>query len=77
MEGFKRGTLETFPPEIYFWRTKEKIEINVVTVKDIEIKGYECKWSDQKVMFTKFKQLYPNAHTHVVAPDSLLIDLYK
>jgi predicted AAA+ superfamily ATPase len=75
MEEVKKGTLETFPAEIYFWRTREKFEIDIVTLKDMEIHAYECKWSDQKVVFTKFKQLYTGASTEVLTPQSLLVRL--
>jgi predicted AAA+ superfamily ATPase len=72
MEEVKKGTLETFPAEIFFWRTREKLEIDIITVKDVDINAYECKWSDQKVIFTKFNKLYPDATIKVITPDSLI-----
>ena len=77
MEEFKNGTLETFPAEIYFWRTRQKLEIDIVTIKDTYIHAYECKWSDQKVVFTKFKEVYRDAVVEVLTPESLLAVLYQ
>jgi predicted AAA+ superfamily ATPase len=74
MEQVKNNTVETFPPEMYFWRTRDKLEIDVVMVKDTNIKAFECKWSEQKVSFTKFKELYPSAETSTVTPDYLIND---
>ena len=72
IEQMKNNSIETFPAEIFFWRTREKLEIDLIVSKDKDISAYECKWSEQKVVFTKFKELYPTAKTFVVTPKNLL-----
>ena len=71
-EKIKEHTLETFPPDLLFWRTRTGVEIDVVEKKAGNISAYECKWSNKDVVFTVFKKAYPEAHTEVVTPDSLL-----
>ncbi len=72
LELLKNGASETFPPNIYFWRTTSKIEIDFVVTKDEKISAYECKWQNDKVVFTQFLKLYPEAKTCVVTPATLL-----
>lgn len=46
-ERVKQGTLETFPPEIMFWRTRQGLEIDIIEKKGEEISAYECKWNNE------------------------------
>lgn len=71
LELLKNGAVETFPPSIYFWRTMTKMEIDFIKTRGSSIDAYECKWGDEKVAFTKFLGLYPQAKTHIVTPESL------
>ncbi|MES2023781.1 MAG: ATP-binding protein [Patescibacteria group bacterium] len=71
-ERLKYGTLETFPPEIMFWRTRTGLEIDFIEKSGLDIIAYECKWSDTDVSFKEFLKLYPNAKTSVVTPDNLI-----
>ncbi len=71
-EKIKEHTLETFPPDLLFWRTRIGSEIDVIEKKSNNISAYECKWSKTDVVPTSFSKMYPNAHTEVVTPDSLL-----
>lgn len=72
LELLKRGSLETFPASIYFWRTVDKLEIDFITQKGSEVRAYECKWKEHDVKFNLFLKKYPHAHTGVVNVDSLL-----
>lgn len=71
-ERMKRGTLETFPPEIMFWRTRAGLEIDVIEKRGQGIHAYECKWQKEDISFGKFLEKYPHATTEVVTVDGLL-----
>lgn len=68
-ERLKIGTLENFPPEIMFWRTRTGLEIDVIEKKGLDIYAYECKWRKTDVSFKEFLKLYPEAKTEVITPD--------
>ena len=38
---------------MYFWRTKQQQEIDLVEEKDGKIKAFEVKWKKKKVNFSK------------------------
>ena len=72
LELLKNGSLETFPPTIYFWRTTDKLEIDFIQSQNNKIKAFECKWTYENIPFTKFLKNYPNATTMIVSPETLL-----
>ncbi len=76
-ERIKAGTLETFPPEIMFWRTRQGLEIDIIEKKGEEIFAYECKWKKENVSFSKFLKKYPNSKTKIVSVESLLEESSK
>lgn len=65
-ERMKQGTLETFPPELMFWRTRTGLEIDVIEKQGQVLHAYECKWQEEEVSFGKFLEKYPHAITEVV-----------
>ena len=71
-EQWKTGSLETFPPKIYFWRTDTKLEIDIIKVTNQKIEAIECKWSTQDVSFKTFLKKYPAATTKVMTPSDLI-----
>ncbi|MBI5754092.1 ATP-binding protein [Candidatus Peregrinibacteria bacterium] len=71
-ERLKIGTLEIFPPEIMFWRTRIGQEIDVIEKKGIEIFAYECKWKEKITIPRTFETLYPNAHFECVTTENIL-----
>ncbi len=71
-ERMKKGSLEIFPPEIMFWRTRTGSEIDVIEKNGPKITAYECKWSDRNFSFKEFLKRYSNADTQVVTPHDLL-----
>lgn len=61
--------METFA-KMYFWRTKQQQEIDLVEERDGKITGYEFKWSSKKTKFTKtFTDTY-QAETHLINRDN-------
>lgn len=71
-ERLKIGTLENFPPEIMFWRTRTGLEIDVIEKSGLDIHAYECKWNKTNVSFKEFIKLYPEAKTETITPDIFL-----
>lgn len=67
-ERLKIGSLETFPPEILFWRTRQGIEVDVIEKNGDSITAYECKWKKEEVPFKEFLKKYSGAKTFVVSP---------
>ncbi len=71
-ELMKRGTLDTFPSELMFWRTRAGLEIDIIEKQGQEIRAYECKWKQEKVSFDTFMEKYPQATAKLVTVDNLL-----
>jgi len=72
MEKMKQGFLQTFPPRLAFWRTKQGIEIDLIKIENKKLTAYECKWQKQKVSFKNFLNKYPKTKTFVVSPENML-----
>lgn len=72
LELLKNSSNSVFPPQIFFWRTRDQKEVDFLEVDGENIKAYECKWSNTPVSFAKFLKLYPQARTQVATPESLL-----
>jgi len=66
-ELLKIHSLEIFPPDIMFWRTRQKLEIDFIEKNGSSILATECKWSAQEVSFSQFLKKYPNSKTKVVS----------
>ena len=60
-ELMKKGSLQIFPPEIMFWRTRTGAEIDVIEKSGIKISAYECKWQDSAIAPPAFTKAYPQA----------------
>lgn len=71
-DRIKQGTLETFPPEIMFWRTRTGLEIDVIEKSGLDIHAYECKWTQTNISFKEFLKLYPEAKAELITPDYFL-----
>lgn len=58
---------------LYFWRTYEQKEVDLITEKNNIITAYEMKLhSPKKVNFPAFKELYPESNTKLVTLDNIL-----
>jgi predicted AAA+ superfamily ATPase len=73
LELLKSGVNEAFPPQIFFWRTDTKLEIDFILYKDEEIHAIETKWKKTVLSFKKFLELYPQANTEVVTTDDFIV----
>jgi len=71
-ECLKRGTLEIFPPEIMFWRTRSGAEIDVIEKSGIEISAFECKWKQTVAVPMAFKTAYPKAHFDCITTKNII-----
>lgn len=60
-ERMKKGSLEIFPPEIMFWRTRAGQEIDVIEKSGAKISAFECKWKESVSVPKQFMKTYPNA----------------
>jgi predicted AAA+ superfamily ATPase len=77
MEQYKKSNIERRVfDEFFFWRNKQGKEIDIV-IRGInnEIQAFECKWSDQKINFSIFKESYPTAQVDLVHRDNFEISL--
>ncbi len=71
-ELLKKHALEIFPPDIMFWRTRTKLEIDFIEKDGTNVHATECKWKVEKVSFKQFLKKYPTAQTEVVSVESFL-----
>ena len=71
-ELIKRDSLSPFPPKTYFWRTRDKKEIDFIRVDGTALRAYECKLTSGNVNFATFLKYYPEATARVVTPYDLL-----
>jgi uncharacterized protein len=67
LELLKNGNQEDFAPQIYFWRTDTKQEIDFIEYKNGKINATECKWKKEQIAFTSFLKLYKEANVTVVS----------
>ncbi|MDP2630434.1 MAG: ATP-binding protein [Candidatus Uhrbacteria bacterium] len=70
-ERIKRGTLEIFPPEIMFWRTRAGVEIDVIERQGVGISAFECKWKETCTVPSSFKTAYPNASFECITVENI------
>jgi hypothetical protein len=68
----KTASLETLGPDVQFWRTKQGLEIDFVLDRAGDLRAYECKWGNEAASFKIFLKSYPDAHTEIVRPETLL-----
>jgi len=71
-EHLKRNNYAKFYGNTYFWRTKDKQEIDYVEEKDGKLSAYEFKWTDKKKhQITKtFTNAYPESKTAIIHSDN-------
>ena len=48
MEIFKKNVFTDKLFGIYFWRSKNGEEVDIVIEQNGKLQGFECKWSDSK-----------------------------
>lgn len=69
-ERRKKNRYQNFYGNTYFWRTKDKQEVDYLEEKDGHINAYEFKWNTTKkhTVSRAFNNNYPDATTQVVTP---------
>ncbi|EKE14968.1 MAG: hypothetical protein ACD_12C00217G0001 [uncultured bacterium] len=74
MERLKKRHYKNIHGNIYFWRTHEGQEIDMVEERDGNYFGFECKWSEkQKIKIPRlWKENYPQAGFKVITPENYL-----
>lgn len=75
-ERMKKGSLEIFPPEIMFWRTRTGIEVDVIEKSGPRISAFECKWKESVSVPKQFFKAYPNAAFASVNVDNITSHIY-
>jgi uncharacterized protein len=78
-ERKKKNQYAQFYGNAYFWRTKDKQEVDYLEEKDGQLSAFEFKWKDKSShRITKtFLNGYPNSETAIIHPnnyDSFLMD---
>ena len=57
---------------MYFWRTTQQQEINLIEEVDNKLSAYEIKWRRKKARFSKtFLNAYPDCKTQIIMKDNL------
>ena len=78
MELYKRElTKSAYFNEIYFWRNKKGKEVDIVIEKDGKVHAYECKFTERKVDFSDFLEMYPQAETILVHKENISEVLHR
>lgn len=72
IERMKKGSLEIFPPESMFWRTRTGQEIDLIEKSGAHISAFECKWSDTVTAPAVFTKTYPSASFRSVNVSTIL-----
>lgn len=73
IERLKKRSYENIFANVYFWRTWDQKEIDIVEEREGKLFGYECKWSKSKVKAPKdWVENYPEASFEVISKENYL-----
>ncbi len=74
VERMKRRAYASIYANVYFWRTYDQQEIDLVEEREGKLFGYECKWSPRKAITAPKSWLaaYPEARWEVITPENYL-----
>ncbi len=73
MERLKKRAYQKIYASIYFWRTWNKSEIDLVEEREGNLFGYECKWQPKKMTAPKeWLDNYPQASFEVISRENYL-----
>jgi predicted AAA+ superfamily ATPase len=73
MELFKKSRALGLRQELYFWRTHQGAEVDIIVEKDGLIHAYECKWKNSNsVKSGKFLEFYPGIKIDVINKSNYL-----
>ena len=67
IERLKKRSYTNIFANVYFWRTWDQKEIDIVEEREGKLFGYECKWSKGKTKVPKdWVESYPEASFEIV-----------
>ena len=74
-ERIKNNGNHLYDVNKYFWRTYSQQEVDYVEEVDGKLRGFECKWSENKKNKapSEWMDLYPESSFEIVTPDSFFI----
>ncbi|HFC11883.1 MAG TPA: DUF4143 domain-containing protein, partial [Anaerolineae bacterium] len=74
IERLKQRTYFPQQTNIYFWRTYDQQEIDLIEERDGNLFGYEMKWSPRKKVKVPigWQKAYPDTHFSVITPANYL-----
>lgn len=72
-ERMKHNSYRGSYAQLYFWRTHDQKEIDLIEIEDGMINAYEFKFNSKKSarMPVNFQKAYPNATFKVINPDNM------
>lgn len=73
MERLKKRSYENISANVYFWRTWQQQEVDIVEERGGKLFGYEVKYADKKPKIPpQWKSAYPDASFEVISKDNYL-----
>ncbi len=70
-ERIKRNSYNQSYAQLYFWRTQQQQEIDLIEEKDGRLTAYEFKWGKTNARVPKpFAENYPDTELHVISPEN-------
>lgn len=72
MEREKYRAYNSIVSNVYFWRTYQQQEIDLVEEREGKLFAYECKWSPRRKVLvpSAWKENYPDSEFQIVHPDN-------
>lgn len=72
-ERVKRNAYCKSYAQIYFWRTLQQQEIDLVEEKDGRLTAFEFKWGNKKARMPRvFAETYPDAEFQIISPENYM-----
>ncbi len=73
IERLKKRSYKNIFANVYFWRTWDQKEIDIVEEREGKLFGYECKWSSSKTKAPKdWFETYPEASFEIIGRKNYL-----
>jgi predicted AAA+ superfamily ATPase len=74
VERMKRRAYTSLYANVYFWRTYDQQEIDLVEEREGQLFGYECKWSPRRAVSPpkRWVSAYPDAEFAAITTDNYL-----
>ena len=72
-ERVKRNAYCKSYAQIFFWRTLQQQEIDLVEEKDGRLTAFEFKWGNKKARMPRvFAETYPDAEFQIISPENYM-----